>query len=343
MTPNPHPEERHARALHRRLSDELARSVPGTTVAVNGAGVHWDCSASRGARACEVSCFDVGPAEYLATLSDAGRPSAIGRTRSADDVAGAVGAWLAGQGLPDLYARFDFIDGYLRALRRIEAEALGRFPNLAGGTSREVRQILCDSYELLFRAQDRSCCVSYYGDNERPDAAFRWDDCELFVVPATDAETLAPLLSRWLCERVMPSALQAEFPWLKVDPVAKHYEAGNPVEGEFLTSWDDVVRFYEDVKQPLARDALAFLARLRESGFDRTLRAGQSMFTLVVSRSRRHGLRHEQASIAFDFRPGQIAVCACLDGERETLAVAGVHLPPELIELLERLESKPVD
>jgi hypothetical protein len=40
---------------------------------------------------------------------------------------------------------------------------------------------------------------------------------------------------------------------------------------------------------------------MRSKGFERTLRAGQSLYTLVLSRSRRHGLRENQNSISFSF------------------------------------------
>jgi len=350
MTPSTQrAEERHARDLHRRLAEALA-DLAGATAEVDGAGVHWHCSASRGGRDCQVACFDDDGAQYLAAFHDGDATAATGRTRGADDVAAAVAGWLRGEEMPALYERFAFIDWEPRALRRLEAEALARCPELEGGTSRELRQIIDDVHEMWFRAGDRSCRVSIYGGNDSPDAAFHWDETELFVVRAADAGRLGPLLSRWLCDRAMPSALERDFPWLALSPVARHYEEGSGVEGEFLASWDAIARFYEREGRPISRCALAFIARLRESGFDRTLRAGQSLFALLVSRSRRHGLRADQSWIAFEFGSwdgragdGTIRATAYLDGGQESLTIAGPDLPPELMALLERLEAKPID
>jgi hypothetical protein len=342
MTPSPqHAEERHARALHRRLIEELARSAPDATVAIEGAGVHWRCTAVRGERSCTVDCFDDDGAEYLISFA-----SSAGRTRLADEAVEAVAAWLSGRELAELHVPFAFIDRDLRSLRRLEAEVIARHPELEAVTSRELRPIMADLHELWFRTGDRSCRVSHYGGNALPDAAFHWDGTELFVAAEIDAERLAPLLARWLCDRMTPSALQNDFPWLEVGPVALAFEQGG-VEGEFLASWDEVVAIYDGLPDHWAqtrRDAAAFIARLRECGFDRTLRAGHSLTRLIVSRSRRRGLRGDQAWVAFDFFPGGVRVSASLDHRIEgPQTFPGIDLTAELIDLLERLEARPID
>jgi hypothetical protein len=338
MTPSEqYDEERHARALHRRLMEV----APDAYVAAAGVGVHWHCSAVRGERFCTVHCFDDDGAEYLIYFA-----SSAGRTRSADEAAEAVAAWLGGRELAELYARFAFVDRDLRSLRRLEAEAIALCPELEAGTSRETNHLGSDLHELWFRAGDRSCRVSHYGGNALPDAAFHWDDTELFVAAEIDVERLAPLLSRWLYGRAAPSALQKEFPWLEGGTVALAFERGEGVEGEFVASWDEVVAFYDGLPDHWARtkrDAAAFIARLRESGFDRTLRAGQSLTRLILSRSRRHGLRDSQDWIAFDFHIGEVRVSTLLDRVQQPWVIPGIDLPADLIDLLERLEARPID
>ena len=45
---------------------------------------------------------------------------------------------------------------------------------------------------------------------------------------------------------------------------------------------------------------LMLIADLRKRGYDRKLRAGQSMYTFMLSHSREWGLRDEHAYMAFD-------------------------------------------
>src|SRR6516165_9054971 len=76
----------------------------------------------------------------------------------------------------------------------------------------------------------------------------------------------------------------------------------DPIESEFIQSWDKVQQFYKsDYDSHLKFIVLRFLAALRRAGYDRKLRAGQSMDSLVLSRSRHCGLSAEQPRIAFEF------------------------------------------
>ena len=63
---------------------------------------------------------------------------------------------------------------------------------------------------------------------------------------------------------------------------------------EFQQSWDEIERFYREellTKEnwQWIRPILALLGQLREAGYDQVLRAGQSLYTLVLSRCREHG------------------------------------------------------
>ena len=85
-------------------------------------------------------------------------------------------------------------------------------------------------------------------------------------------------------------------------PTSRFYEQGRGIEGEFIGSWCSVERFYQSVQaDPFALPVLNLISQLRAAGYERTLRAGTSLFSLVLSRSRRHGLRRGQAFIAFFF------------------------------------------
>jgi hypothetical protein len=38
--------------------------------------------------------------------------------------------------------------------------------------------------------------------------------------------------------------MRKDFPWLQIDELADYYEAGKPIEGEFIQSWNSIESFY---------------------------------------------------------------------------------------------------
>jgi len=71
----------------------------------------------------------------------------------------------------------------------------------------------------------------------------------------------------------------------------------------FLTSWDGIEQFYNDLQTRLGwkwvECMIPFVKELRSKQYDTVTRAGQSLYSLIVSRSKVHGLRDEQAFVAF--------------------------------------------
>jgi hypothetical protein len=76
------------------------------------------------------------------------------------------------------------------------------------------------------------------------------------------------------------------------------------IELDFLASWNRIDVFYVDLLaieswhwlQPLVE----IIDELRKRGYDRHLRAGQSMFQFIVSCSRRHHMRLDQSFLRFE-------------------------------------------
>ncbi|MDQ3813656.1 MAG: hypothetical protein M3347_06860 [Armatimonadota bacterium] len=335
-------EANHAKDLHHALIQELATSAPQTDITIEGAGVHWNCSARRGERLCSIACFHTQGPEYLVFFEHEAERMAAGRTESKKDVLAAVKAWLQGHELQKLYDRFRFVDKDKRTLIMIETEMRKCCPELKQGTSRELRHIVCDLYEMWFRAQDRSCRISYYGKNTLPDAVFFWDECHLFQLQTGEFKQLALVLKRWLCDYVMPSDLEKEFPCIDVGKLARYYEEGRGVEGEFIMSWDGIEQFYDDMRAANTARIKEFIAQMRERGYDKTLRAGQSLWTLIVSRSRRHGLRQDQPHIAFCFRNNGMDVYLDMD-RKEKLSLPHIQFTTRIDALLKQLEAKDID
>jgi hypothetical protein len=177
---------------------------------------------------------------------------------------------------------------------------------------------------------------------EFPDLIFHWDESQLFQVQTGQLKQVALLLKRWLCDYVMPSDLESEFSWIDIGQLARHYEEGRGVEGEFLLSWDSVKRFYSRmVNAPFSPQVLEMIAKMREK-YGKTLRAGQSLYSLVISRSRRHGLRMDQPRIIFQFDNDRMDVLINFDGETK-LSFPKIELTTEIDTLLKQLEAREID
>lgn len=70
---------------------------------------------------------------------------------------------------------------------------------------------------------------------------------------------------------------------------------------KFIKSWDEAERFYAGIQIVRKEEILGLIRLLRSKGFDKSLRAGTSLFSLVLSRSIQHGLRPEQRHLAISF------------------------------------------
>jgi len=334
-------EEHYANDLHRDLMQRFVDSVPATAISISGGGVHWQCTAKRGGNFCVINCFDFRGPEYLTSFEQDSHKIAWGRTSSKLDTINAVDAWLQRQELPLLYAQFPFVDWTKRALISIRDDVAARFPELAESATNELQHEVCDIYGLWFRGTDRTCRISFYGKNEFPDAAFHWDQCELFRFTADNREGLAAVVKRWVGDRAMPSTMRREFLYLEIGELADYYEHGNPIEGEFIKSWDLIERFYADMRFPFAPQVHNLIAQIRGKGYDKSLRAGQSLWSLIVSRSRRHGLRAGQSSIAFWFGEDGMDVYINFDEEKK-VACPKIELTPEIETLLKKLEAQDI-
>lgn len=139
----------------------------------------------------------------------------------------------------------------------------------------------------------------------------------------------------------MPSALAREFSGVQIGQLARYYEEGRPVEGEFLVSWDEVEKFYRRLPPP-AEKMLQLIADMRQAGYDKMLRAGTSLWRLVVSRSRRHGLRTDQPWIGFAIRGNDMDVLVNMDGE-EMLSGLEIAFTSRIDARLKRLAEKTID
>jgi len=76
------------------------------------------------------------------------------------------------------------------------------------------------------------------------------------------------------------------------------------IESGFIKSWDDIENFYVDLLSYEGWDHVKpvqdLIKQLRALGYGKLLRAGQSIYVLVLSRSKNWGLRDNQHRIGIE-------------------------------------------
>jgi hypothetical protein len=88
---------------------------------------------------------------------------------------------------------------------------------------------------------------------------------------------------------------------------------------------------------------LHLIASLRQQGYDRQFRAGQSMDALVLSRSREHGLRSEQPRVGVVLNPqGGMTVTYYGGSDSHENNIDRVELSLEVESLLQQLLAYPI-
>lgn len=267
---------------------------------------------------------------------------AWGRTALSAESVRAATRWLDGASLDELLGEVEFVEENRRRLEGLLQAALAEQPLLERAAQWKIDRIGCDLHDLTILVEDRMVEVKFYGKNDNPDAYFQWEGCTL-AKWRVDPPLLGNLMVRWLVEREAPTDLNNQ---LNVDvyPVASFYEQGRGVEGEFLLSWDHLESFYRQSQFPQSAFAQRYIASLRQRGFDASLRAGQSLWRTIVSRSRRHGLRDDQAFVMLDFQADQVTVTGQIAGrDLQPLTCNKSEVSPEVLSLLRELAACSID
>jgi len=121
------------------------------------------------------------------------------------------------------------------------------------------------------------------------------------------------------------------------------------LEKEFVKSWNRMEWFFGSGEAcPKRPDAVDFIRTLRRMGYDRKLRAGQSIDIFIVSRSRKHGLEPEQARIEFYIYEGKMHVQGKIDVDSRGLPQTEAFIEntqpvsDHVRDLLDRLSNGPI-
>ena len=120
------------------------------------------------------------------------------------------------------------------------------------------------------------------------------------------------------------------------------WETINPFDRDFIQSWERIEEFFGLMlaRVPWKDRVLQFIAELRQAGYDRKLRAGQTIDIFIVSRSRHHGLRPDQSRVAFYFHKDGMDV---VEGHELKLRRTDFSLSAPVRAVLDRLVSRDID
>ena len=189
--------------------------------------------------------------------------------------------------------------GLRHVLTTLREDLCASAPALHSNAESEIKDMGRGHLTLEFQAGERSCVMDICGDR-LTHAAFLWNERPLFENQFEDRRLLSAILNRWVSEGAMPSEKRVEFPRLEIDALADYYERGEPVVGEFMRSWDAIEEYYREDNGDYYKAVRGLIRAMRDAGYDRQLRAGQSMASFGLSRSQGQGLRDDQSRLWFD-------------------------------------------
>jgi hypothetical protein len=343
--------EKQANELYKRLFEVFADPISETSISINKPGLHWNCAINRNDRKCIVYCF--GQKGYYVSFRIDDESQVHGRTCSAEELILSVVKWIMGASPNDILAEFNFIDPGKRALEIFWNLALQAFPELEHCTNIILKPKLSEAYCLSFTSSQRNCEVYFESQTQDLTFEFYWRDFYIFKFSSKDNIRSAPILKRWFCDNIIPSVLLNEFPWLNSDRLSKLYDFDQVIADNFSQSWDvfkEACDLYLGIElfgqENYYEDIIKMISQMRQKGFDRTLRAGQSMFRLILSRSLYHGLRKDQAHLIIDFSKGSISIFSSRDANSDPSIIFNnpkIELTPQIEKLLKELETEEIN
>lgn len=339
-------QENQARILYNKLSEIFSNSLHDIIISIKEPGLHWCCSLSLNDRQCAIYCFGMNGFAISFIIND--QVQARGRTQSEPQIVESTIKWFNGSDLNELRDQFEFIDPGKRSLEKFYEEALQAWPELHDCVNITLDPGYGESFNLHFVTSQRYCQLCLSTQSYILKCEVYWKDLFVFDFIIENNFDAVLFLKRWFCDDAMPSDLAKEFSWLDNIKLSQYYDFGKVVEAEFLKSWDRIENFYNRI--PFVNlnisDILKLITELRRKGFDKTLRAGQSLSALVLSRSLHHGLREDQPRLTFVFENDHLEIYSSNSAQlvnSQKISFLGIELTPQIEELLRRLEIEDIN
>jgi len=323
---------------------DVERTPGKTLLGIEEVDSQWYCKLQRDERLCNIRCPDtLDGTTYTLSFELNGKPVAYGRSADMDSIIAAVTNWLNGKKIQQLYERYDFVDKEKRGLAAILATVLTEHTDFNYMHKHNLKEIGASFYFLLLGGVLRSCRI-YYPDGESdPRYVFSWSSIEVFETAGQHTKQAILLIKRWILDHAAPSKLQKEFPEIDFGRLTNCYDEGKELEREFILGWDQIEEFYRDLKgDDKTPGILQLLKTMRGKGFDKTLRPGTSLYSFIVSRSFKYGLRTDQPRVRFEFyfvQPAAMKVsCYREDGTKEVLSFERIEYNEAIEGMLKELE-----
>ncbi len=341
-------EQKIAKTLLEEVKQYFGDSEIKPVIDLEGAGVHWYCNLKLenhkvSIYSCHISYHpdEKGRTEeFIVSYFANDQEISSGRTSNRKELIESTKEWLCNKSKEHLY-KFDFVDLNLRKFQKLEREWINEFPDLAN-TSKVLENQGSGIVRYEISNDSRSCWSTGVGNHGEVYFGFTWDGCTLFETETKRNET-AEVLKRYLIDREAPSSLNKEFSWVPVNDLTNSYEKGEGIKGEFIESWKSIKRFYSGFPEhslPNKDKIIELINALINQGFDKTIRAGQSLTTLMLSKSRRHGLSEHQPFLAFEFRSESVHIHT-EKGEIDQLD--NIKINEKIVNLIKELEKEPIN
>ncbi|WP_372369325.1 hypothetical protein [Candidatus Uabimicrobium sp. HlEnr_7] len=106
------------------------------------------------------------------------------------------------------------------------------------------------------------------------------------------------------------------------------------LEEQFVHSWNWVEDLYRS--HPCYNEVVSFMNEMRTKGYHKYLRAGQSMWTLMLSRALHHGLSKKHTYVYFCFSKDEMVAGLCGETKKE-ITFPQIKLTPEIESWLDQL------
>lgn len=338
-------QEKIAKSLYSDLTNYISDKELKIKSELEGAGVHWSCISESGNAKVSIYSCDLSfmrdnkgnSEEFIVSFFLEDNEISCGRSYDRKKVIESVENWTLNKSKSELYANFPFVDKGIRAIKEFEQNWLTEYPNLKN-TNRVIDNHGSGIIRFEINNDDKACWFTTTGESKELLFGFSIDECLLFESVAENDE-IAEVLNRFLIKKENLSSLSKEFSWIISNDLVIAYENGNGVEGEFIESWNSIIRFYKGIEGDYINDVLSFISNLRSKGFDKTLRAGQSLYTFILSKSRRHGLAENQKYLAFSFQKDKMII---RNNKNEEMSFNKIELNSEIENLLNTLNQQSI-
>ncbi len=181
---------------------------------------------------------------------------------------------------------------------------------------------------IELKNKDRGCRIYPFYFSETPIYEFEWDDCLIFQTSRDDIKKQVEIIKSWILKRTMPSEVQIQFPEIKLNKLAKYYEKGEGVKGEFIESWNEIEEnnynylSVDPEEYHTSKDTIRLIKEMREEGLNESLRIGSRLSWLILSRARRHIINDNTPHVGiYFFGNNQMKIYSNLSDETEEFEV----------------------